>query len=63
MWKAVGSGSAGWEVSLNFNFIMHVSHFLNLLKDGPLRSSEYFFVKSMLCDSKLNLYFVENIKQ
>ena len=33
-------------------------------KDGPLRrSSEYFFVKCMLCDSKLNLYFVGNIKQ
>ena len=33
------------------------------LKDSPLRSSEYFFVKCMLCDSKLNLYFVGNIKQ
>ena len=33
-------------------------------KDGPLRrSSEYFFMKCMLCDSKLNLYFVGNIEQ
>ena len=33
-------------------------------KDSPLRrSSEYFFVKCMLCDSKLNLCFVGNMEQ